>query len=1419
LRGVIYVVAAGLLSSITELPNRAVQKVLQSQLDSLLEGGVEIGKIEHLSPSLIELRDVRIKDSQGVLLDVSLLRLDISPMALIRKTVRSTKLTLHADVLDLTTNADGLRLLQAFPSGDPNAPSSPWTGLPINLEIDAVDLQIGELKSDAESLKAIELSGAATLIGPELNVDGLQLNANSGYGPLALGGRVMWDGDRVDAGVDLRALKSHLSVQGGVTGLTGTMNIGASATIHQLDMDAIDPLLGAGLAGTWTGSLGARGPLNNLGVDVALNGGGGSATLKGTLDLDTPAYSAVLDTNNFALERLLPVVGGPLVLSAKLDAKGEGFNWPGLAVRGKLTGGSPDLYGIRIRNIDTPVSLIDGVVRVDNGEVSAVAGTVNVTGGFNILDGSLGLDAAGKLDLSMLKDLGLEDFEGTGTVQARVDGETYRDGVPIDVKGTATLDEAVLYGVEVKDLSTPLRVHIEDGNTRVEVSPTVGEVDAYGFRLGGVEGQDMVVRLEDDVIVNGRVQALFAGQADVSMERLDVALDLTLPADGEMDLRTQLQWSDLVVFQHPIGAGAGSFGMLGEQIRWRLATSSDSLFTAGIGHLDTGRFDGVQLRMATEPLRVETVRPASFRLVEGGADYVNVQITANEATVAARGAIRTVGELNGDVVVDRLDLTALMDFLHSDLALGGVVSLNTHLEGTAEDPTIDLSLEGVDLEYAGFGPIAARATLNVADGVADVDFQARDELKLIATLPFSGGIMAPQLDPERPIVVDLMLDSLDTQEVANFISLPPGKVSGRMLLDGTLKEPEFELGSVASMVFGSNKPLRLELTGGHREKHSWIALAMLDGFSPLATLGAELEAEMGEIFTRAAAGEDVDLAAHIGEIHADIAAHDADLGAIAEQLDVPVEMRGVVDAELTVDGRLESPQIAGNGDIKLVSEGRAAELQFDLAHVEQDYSIMGLLSSGAGLFEVQAQVPLEIRPLDGVIKRLGPMTVDVDGDDLELAIFSEFVPGVSDLSGKLSGHGHAEIDTNIVAEGQLDLDQAALVLPELGVRYEQVDGHIEFTPDGSVPSVTLDARTYPAFRSSRKSGPESRIQLEGSGSVTDVLTLDAKAHLEKALLIGRSSSQLRASGDLAVSGDWPALEAAGDLRVDGARFSLGLGSWSGAAGLQPHESMRIHRDGSVAVAEVKDEESFLDYLKADVSLDLGRAVTFDASVPIFEDLGQAGAVLMRADIKVRLGGKLAATLRDGTPELVGEIEVPEGTIKVLSSQFELTDGLVTFVGGDISRPILDLSAEMYVSDGSVKMTFTGPPDDPEVTFSSDEYPDESQIFTILLTGQAPDDLTAEGGAATLSSLTGLLLNSVFGGMQIGSVGIDADGSIRVGVPVYRTLYLESILNPTPEWNENQFTFGAEWTIIPRLVLDGSFGNRISELYLNWEYRF
>jgi hypothetical protein len=326
--------------------------------------------------------------------------------------------------------------------------------------------------------------------------------------------------------------------------------------------------------------------------------------------------------------------------------------------------------------------------------------------------------------------------------------------------------------------------------------------------------------------------------------------------------------------------------------------------------------------------------------------------------------------------------------------------------------------------------------------------------------------------------------------------------------------------------------------------------------------------------------------------------------------------------------------------------------------------------------------------------------------------------------------------------------------------------------------------------------------------------------MRNAWLSGLTELQIQTSGDIGLSGIYPNLQVRGDIVVDNGLIIQDLASFLTVSPLALDERIRVDRADyeKKPVVEQVAVPGLYETIDIALNVDLQRNVEVQVAFPFLDDLGAIGATVTRADVQTRLGGDIDFTMTGGEMSLAGPVDVVGGKMRVLQTSFDLTDGSATFQGNPFD-PILDLAANSTIGAATVDLSVSGTASEPSISFTSTQYPDQSQILAMLITGQEPDTLTAGQGSAATDALVGLLLSSVLSGARLGSISYDPDGTVRVGIPVASDVYFQTIVATQPSVNENQFAGHVEWTIAPKVVLEVTVGDKQSNGDLFWETRF
>jgi len=181
---------------------------------------------------------------------------------------------------------------------------------------------------------------------------------------------------------------------------------------------------------------------------------------------------------------------------------------------------------------------------------------------------------------------------------------------------------------------------------------------------------------------------------------------------------------------------------------------------------------------------------------------------------------------------------------------------------------------------------------------------------------------------------------------------------------------------------------------------------------------------------------------------------------------------------------------------------------------------------------------------------------------------------------------------------------------------------------------------------------------------------------------------------------------------------------------------------------------------------------------------------------------------------------------VLTGTFDVSGGTLVFSGKDYTEPSMDLSAIRSTGKyGDVQATVTGTPSAPQLEFSSEEYPDQADVISLLLFGKPASEMAdteGEAGAAlmgaALSSVTGQV-SQAFESSVVGSLELE-DGAVQVGMPLSEKLYLTYAIKTNADEDENVNQASLEWLIQRRMYAEfvtGDAGQSSADLYWRWRF--
>ncbi|MEO0603057.1 MAG: translocation/assembly module TamB domain-containing protein, partial [Myxococcota bacterium] len=486
-----------------------------------------------------------------------------------------------------------------------------------------------------------------------------------------------------------------------------------------------------------------------------------------------------------------------------------------------------------------------------------------------------------------------------------------------------------------------------------------------------------------------------------------------------------------------------------------------------------------------------------------------------------------------------------------------------------------------------------------------------------------------------------------------------------------------------------------------------------------------------------------------------------------------------------------------------------------------------LFVAGADRETVRAEVDLD------VVQRLGldaPLTARIDGLGLTVAQLAGLAEvdvrrasGEVRVDGTVAGTlGHPDPDLRVELLG------GAAALPALGVRYE--DAHVVSSLKGDTLIVQQGVlRSRPRSRTLRRDGRGmtlvGTVMRDEQGVVRPDLTLT----LDRSWLLAARDTTLQASGEVRLHRPGDAFAVDGRVRVDEGRVLLERAAFSGGGPSELHPDIvfvdtvppaLFDRDRLVADSPMAD-------LDLDLEVDFGEGVDLEATVPLLE---QADAVGQLFDVAVdaELDGTVRVTQRDGALDLRGRLS-PTGRVQLLTARFDIDEGSVSFAGGDLTEPTLDLrllrDSGAY---GTVRARLQGTPSTLSLSdLSSEESSAEEDVVSLLLFGRPlsefdPDTSGAGADAvdSALVAVAGHQVAQALGGSVFDTVDYSNDDGLSLGWSLGGGGFLTVSVDALADADDDTVKARLTWLLTRRVEAGVDVGDTgTSAGWLVWRRRF
>jgi translocation and assembly module TamB len=462
----------------------------------------------------------------------------------------------------------------------------------------------------------------------------------------------------------------------------------------------------------------------------------------------------------------------------------------------------------------------------------------------------------------------------------------------------------------------------------------------------------------------------------------------------------------------------------------------------------------------------------------------------------------------------------------------------------------------------------------------------------------------------------------------------------------------------------------------------------------------------------------------------------ADLGALAQSRS---PLGGLLTLDLSVAGMRDDPTMRLSASADTVRVGPMRFPRLDARATYASLRLNGelrLLRDAQPAINVTASLPVNLA-LAGVEKRLidDSLRVGVRADSVDLALVETMVPSVTGARGNLQARFDvAGSWTHPTFAGGVDVRGAELGLAQAGIRLRNISGHLSLSGD-SVPVIRLDSLVMAsgAHRNSRAYLAGTVRFSERADSACQGVTISfAECLAQRAAfdvrfradnfeaIRQRRIADLEIGGNLQLAGTYRSSLLTGGLRVE-----------RGAVYLRERLRKQL-----INVDELAPED-FGAFIDTSFSTSVVRPPTWvgglrrnmtvsNVDIAIGEDVW-----LRSQEASIKLAGSVSVTRQGDRLTLEGPLLANRGTYRLYLAPgvirtFEVQRGLITFFGGPVIDPALDIVAVHTVRqagsdrrDVRIRVTIGGTLSQPRLVLSSDEriQISETQILSYLVSGQ------------------------------------------------------------------------------------------------------
>lgn len=1310
----------------------------------------------------------------------------------------------------------------------------------VDLETLALDLALQELRLPEGEVEA--------LAGPDFGEDGVL------WGDLGIAGTVKGPLSGLEAALDAQTPGGALRLEAGADTTKAVMPWWVKLSTPSLDVDRITPMVPEPV---------------HLNLDLEAKGEGVGGLEDMLVDFQLKARDQVVWNEPLPELRLTGRLDHGSVDLKELYARHAAAT---IAARGNI--GIVD-ETVFIESLRADVPNLRALSRYG---VKGISGRVNYTGsvkvdgfgegGVLLADGGLtvaGLaveDAAAiqrisgpiaarvELDTSRVNAKGDLEFLGVTAPSTSVDRLRVDLNADVEPSGVVAADALLeLDRLSVADGAVAID-RIRSGESRVR-----GGVDATGqpWALGELVISDLLFGTAGYAAEGGPIAFAFRDPADPVAQKEDrLAIDFALDRKGDEsffdgDVSGNLvtnEWriDDLVIAptdEHPLKAT--------EPVTFRLA--------------DGGARD-INARLVSE-VGIVDVKGAWVPDVTNETDISAVIENVDLAHVAKVFALFVApdGE-TGKSALDGLDGVASVSVSAKDNGGPMYVDLGVDLKevtfpGAVQDLTLEASVRGPQTLPA------LKARVSGPDGLL---------VALDGAVPLAFPEGAPQLDCAEPVDLRLLVTpgTLDRfTRIAPAAEMPEGNLSASLQAKGQACDPDLALVTVASLPVGADgERVRVDFDLHRSAGDLRFDGTVEQGLVRILDINGTATTQLSKVFEGAFAGGEMpptdQLSTFASRFNINVVPLGIPIQSFNAFAELPPSLRGKIGGGINFSGTPSAPAFQGG---LVWTGGEVGDVELDDAHLfltptwaedastaqcsdevpEPDAAVRKDTPQGycldarlgfdrTGELGIAGFLPLRLDLDKGGDQDLdlAGLDISISGDTIPLAALQGTVDGVLDAGGKVAMSGGL---TGTLADPKpslrLGLSEGLLSFEHTGLTYQDISGGIDFDgsrlalQDLSVSAEPIWGVTAPAQRGG-KFTVDGEVQLDEGYAPTSI---DVLARTKGFWLTYTPEYQLRVDSRIKITGAYPQLDVKGRTEILDGKVRLGKDVFLSSSALELDPVLTVHRknvETKKARKRNQDGPDLVSEMALDLKVDLSRGLGLHVAVPLDSQSGATAALSTATVEMLLLSPELDISMARGEvdPSIAGEVTLDRGSLELLGKDFDISnDSTLTFTGADYANPVLNIEAVHHAGQyGDVSTIVRGTPSSPEISFESNDYPDQTDIVSILIMGKPASELTeseGQAGAGMLLAAASMAAGQALGGASsfLSNVELDEE-AVRVGVPLTDKTFLAFERANNAEEDENVFSVSLEWIINRRMyaeMITGDRGQSSADVYMRWRF--